>query len=729
MSRKSLTVIFLFSILATSFGKASEFLFQTRDAGNSLLYDLEIARYWDEKMEERLPLTFNHLLSTGYFTTPSARMGEEGEISIGVASVPPYNLINGRLQLFSHLELSGNYRIFKGVKDPGLSPRGFGDYADRGANLKFALFTPEEMDEWIPGLAFGVEDFIGSKKFTNYYVVATEVVKPIGLEASLGWGWGRYSGHSQGFFGGASWFPFWRGGLLGLEPLAFAIEYDPIDYSNPKKEPHPDGRVVHSSFNYGLKWAFSDLLYFTASRIRGDDYAVSGAFNYNWGAATGFLPKVRDPLPYIAPRDTEPIGYYRPEAVMIQSLNFAFEEQGFFLTKAWLEQSMDEMGCLKQTLWISVMNQRYRQEYISRDRIQYLLSALTPSNVSKVVVIMESYGLPCQQYIYTRELLERFACKCISPFEFDLLTPRLEAEAPCSNAHPIFYQRLDPWRLRVSPRLETFFGSSKGKFKYDFGLKAELDGFLPYDIFYELQLSYTLLSTVNDVGDFDFYNPSQLPNVLTDYVNYRKKRVFSTDRAYLQKNWNLGNGWFTKAAGGYFQVNYAGLAGETLYYPANWNFAIGVEGAVLKKRRYNGLWFQSSLRVLEGYTPTYRHYSTLQQFFFNFYYDIPEWKIASKVGVGKFLAYDTGARFELTRYFESGLRISGWLTYTNAGDTMHGESYYNRGIAIELPLDLFSRGSSRRVWNYGLAAWLRDAGAFIPTGRSLFEIVNRERRN
>lgn len=711
---------FLFIFFASSL--CADPLFETRDRCTALLYDLDVARYWDEKMNERLPVVFNHILTAGYFTTPSARMTDAGEIAFGGAHVPPYNLLSARIQPFRLLDFSANYRLFSGVDDPGLSPHGFGDYADRGANVKYALMIPEDSQNVLPGLAIGVEDFMGSKKFLNYYIVATQVLINIGLEMSLGWGSGRYThGSSRGFFGGAAYFPFWECGNRWVEGLALAAEYDPIDYSNPNREPHPDGRVSNTPINVGIKWNFSDLITASASYIRGDAFACAGALHYNWGETFGVVPKINDPLPYVAPRNIEPIGCYRPEEAMIQELYYAFEDQGFLL----MEATMDEENNCRR-LWISLINQRYRQEHIARERIEHLLAALTPTNVDSVIVCIESFGLPCHQYVYSRELLKRYCANAIGLYEFNLLTPRMEAEPPCG--HTIFYQRLDPWKTRISPRLETFFGSKKGKFKYDFGVKADVEGFLPYDIFYECQASYTLLSTIHDVGDFDVYNPSQLPNVLTDYVNYRKRRVFSTDRAYLQKSWNCGGGFFTRAAGGYFQVNYAGLAGEVLYYPAWSNLAIGLDGAVLKKRRYNGLWFQSKLRKLEGYTPTYVPYTVLNQFFLSLYLDIPEWKVATKVSGGGFLAHDKGGRFEVTRYFDSGLRVTLWLTFTNAGDSMHGESFYNRGIAIELPLDFFSRCSHRRVWNYGLAAWLRDAGAFIPIGKSLFETVNRERR-
>ncbi|MCB1180691.1 MAG: YjbH domain-containing protein [Chlamydiia bacterium] len=717
---KYLCVVFL--LLSSLIGEPLTIC--TRDPATALFYDLELAVYFDNLLHERFPITYNHLFSTGYFTTPSARMGCAGDLGIGVIGVPPYIHLNGRMMPFSHLELTANYRVFKGVDDPSLSKDGFGNFADRGANFKIALFTPEDSDYILPGFAFGVEDFMGSKAFTNYFVVATKVWKELGLEGSFGWGGGRYTrGPSKGFFGGVAWSPFWRGRNWLISGISFSAEYDPIDYSNPKREPHPDGQNSHTPINVGAKYKLCNVFDMSASWIRGKEFAYGGSLTVNLGTFKGMFPKLDDPLPYTAPVVTEPIGIHRSEQVMIDHLGFAFENQCFILTGAWIEDT----PCGTR-LWLRVLNEVYRTEKCVKDRIECLLAALCPTNIDEVIVILESYALLTQKYVYPRALLSQKLHKKIGRVEFELLTLRQDPAFPPCSVRRIFYQPLDLWRCRISPRLETFFGSAKGKFKYDLGVKGRLEGFLPRGLYYELQISTAISSTMNDVSDFDRYNPSQLPNVMTDYVNYRNRGQFSTDKAYIQKSWTLKNGLFGRGSIGYFQVNYAGIAGEFLYYPARSTFAIGVDGAILKKRRYNGLGFQNRLRRLDGTRPTYQYYSTLEQWFLTLYFDFPEISVTSKISAGQFLARDKGGCLEVTRYFQNGLRLTGWITLTDAGDKMHGETFYNRGIALEFPLDFFFKHSSKRIFNYGLAAWLRDAGALTTTGRSLFEIINADRR-
>ncbi|MCH9625392.1 MAG: hypothetical protein S4CHLAM123_05660 [Chlamydiales bacterium] len=695
------------------------FPLQAEQSMEELCQALETAAYWDQKLHERFAVTYNHLLSTGIFTTHSARMSEAGSMGFGISSVPPYLNWNGRMQPFCHLECSVNYKVFRGIQDASIGQYGFGDYADRGANLKYAFFTPEDTLYAFPGLAIGVDDFMGSKKFTTYYIVGTQIWLDWGLECSFGWGAGTYTkGPSRGFFGGVNWLPLWECSNAWVRGICISAEYDPTNYKN---DPHPGARNPKTPINVGAKYIYKEFAHLSASYVRGEELAVAGSFHCNWGALDGFIPKVRDSALYTAPIDREPLGCVRPQNVMIQNMNYALESQGFQLTKAWIQNGSD--------LWLRVINNCYRQECVARERLKYLLASLTPSNISTVVVIIESNALACQQYVFNRQRLLDSVEHRIGPYEFDLLTPRQEAcacQPVCSDC--IFQRRYDLWRGRLSPRFETFLGSSKGKFKYDVGLKLDLEGFLPCQWYYEFQISQTALSTLNNVGDFDFFYPSQLLNVATDYVRYRTEGAFTWDKIYLQKSWNFGRGFFGRASGGYFQVNYGGIAGEALWYPVNSLVALGVEGAVVKKRSYTGLGFQSKIRRFKGRDPLYVSVASLQQYFLSLYLDFPNLEIFSKISVGQFLARDKGVRLEGTRYFRNGLRITGWITYTNANDCLHGEKYYDKGVALEVPLDFFYRCSSRKVWNYGMAAWLRDAGYATTTGKTLFETLNRERR-
>lgn len=686
-----------------------------------LFRDLLIVDYWNKKISERLPVYFNHLLQGGYFNMPSARMGQEGEIGGGYATLHPYHTYNLRFQVLDRLELSGNYRVFRGVKDPILSPLGFGDLSDKGANVKFAIIAPEDSDYVLPGVAVGLEDFMGTSAFNARYVVLSQVFLDQNLEFSLGYGWYRL----RGFFGGAQWMPFRKAEHPLLQPVALVAEYDATPYTDPSIERHPRGRKKKSSFNYGLKYRFWDILDFSLGRVRGAVWAFSVSANYNFGYTTGFFPKVDNPLVYQAPQNIEPVGIRRPEMELVQDLIYPFSEQGFDLLR--IDLSSDSCG--QTTLRIYVENRVYRTEYEVKKRLNHLLSNLAPINIDHIIVVLEAKGFPVQEYHFSVDFLHDFSAGEIAAAELNVLSPIIDVSfVNPLYVNTLFKQPRNWFNLEVLPKVHTFFGSSRGKFKYLYGLNLALDGYLWDNVYYTLMLGYAFVSNLGDIQDMDRLNPSQLINVRTDIIRYYQQTGVTIDQAYLQKNWNMGAGWFSRLSVGAFEEEYGGIASEFLYYPVCSDWAVGVEAAILKKRTFNGFGFTSRIRKLQRFKPTYQRFLG-KQYFFNLHYDCKMINIDFHIKAGKFLANDWGIRYQLTRYFDSGLRVSFWYTHTNAKDFINCKRYQDRGVEVSLPLDIFYTHSDRKRWGYGMSAWLRDIGVFARTGDTLFETIRENRQN
>ena len=710
-----LIAFFLLTIsLGTCYG------YDSGDSTCNMIRDLEVVNYWNQKINERLPVTYNHLLQGGYWNMPSARMGQEGEVGVGYSSVPPYRNYNLRVQLIDRLEISGNYRIFRGIDDPILTPLGFGDLSDKGANLKVALLRPEDSDYHLPGIAIGMEDFMGTRNFRAEYVVATQVLLEQNLELSLGYGQHRING----LFGGATWMPFRRCDYSFLQGLSLCAEYDATPYKKEEIEKHPDGRVKKSPINLGIKYRLWDQFDLSVSYVRGTAWAWSIATYYNFGETEGILPKIDDPLLYCAPIVTEPIGPRRPEEAVAQDLLFAMRKQGFDLLEATLEVN----NCSEQVLRLRVENNVYRVESDVRDRLNALLAGLVPENIDLVTVVIMTNNLPVHEYhfymLYVREYADREMCTT----ELNILTPLTEVtcDKPCYS-QCIFKQNLEWWNFEIFPRTHTFFGSSRGKFKYALGINLGLNGFLWDDIYYSMRVGCTFISNLGDLSGIDRLNPSQIINVRTDVIRYYRQRGITFDQAYLQKNWNMGKGWYSRVSAGHFEAAYGGVASEVLYYPIQSDWAIGIEGAFLGKRHVRGLGFTNTVRKLDGFVPSYEKFRG-SQYFLDLYYEWRAVKLDFKIMVGKFLANDYGARYELIRYFPSGMRVYLWYTMTNGHDKINGHRYYDKGVAISMPLDIFYTHSDRSRWGYGMSAWLRDVGVSSCTGLKLYDLI-REQRN
>lgn len=685
-----------------------------------LMNDLLIADFWSKKQCEEFPVTYNNFLYGGLINMPSARMGTEGELGFGYTHVHPYTSWNLRCQLTDRLEISGNYRVFVGVDDPILTPLGFGDMSDKGANFKFALLRPEDSRYALPGIAIGFDDIMGTRNFKAQYVVLTHVFLKQNLEVTLGYGGGRF----HKWFGGFNWMPFRQSCYNYLKGITFTAEYDATPYKDPEIEKHPKGRKSKSPINVGLKYRLWDHLDFGLSYVRGRHLAVTGSASYNFGLTEGFLPKIDDCLPYTAPLNTEPLGPDRPEHVLVQDLIYPFCEQGFTILDVWLCCNDYE----EKVLRLNVVNNKYSQEASVRVRLNHLLAALIPHDIDRVIIVMESDGFPIQEYHFAMEFVRDFGNKLMGQHELKVLSPLTEVDFPDACCDALLFTRPRGWcNMTFLPKTHTFFGSSKGKFKYSLGVNVLFNGYVWYDTYYSLRLGYTLWNVIESSRSVDRLNPSQLPNVRTDIIKYYQQKGMTLDEFYLQKNWNLGRGFYSKVAAGYFEEEYGGVATELLYYPVNCDWAIGIEGALLRKRTYRGLGFTREIRQLHGFQPFHKKFTPCQ-YFLNLYYDCKPCQLDLHIKAGKFLANDYGIRYEISRYFPSGMRVTIWYTYTNGHDKINGQTYYDKGIWISMPLDMFMTSSCRQRWGYGMSAWLRDVGVVGCTGRDLYEMINSQRQ-
>ena len=376
-------------------------------------------------------------------------------------------------------------------------------------NLKFAPFLPEDSDYKLPGLAIGWNDCLGTKSFQSKYVVLTQVLPGLNLEASFGYGWERI----RGLFGGLAYYPFRTCGNMWFDGLSLTAEYDAVHYDC---DPHPGGRDQHWKINYGLKYRFLDTYDLTFSQIRGKKFAFAASAFYNFGCTEGFVPKIDDPLPYRAPKDFEEIGPLRPVDLFLQEIVQAFCAQGFYVER--IISYYD--SCHLKTLKITFENEKYWQECEVRSRLVHILTSLIPDDIDQIYTVQTVEGMPIQEYRFFGTYLREYLYGEISEYELALISPLEDVTCNDSIAPNILYSRDLPWfQPALLPRFHSYFGSSRGKFKYGAGITAEFDGQLPWwHINYRLQLGYLLFSYLKSASDVDILNPSQLINVHTQII-------------------------------------------------------------------------------------------------------------------------------------------------------------------------------------------------------------------
>ncbi|MEI6242500.1 MAG: YjbH domain-containing protein [Chlamydiota bacterium] len=703
--------ILLFFLAANLFSDSEEI---------SLFHDLEVVESINKKIQDQLPFLYNYTLQGGYFTMPSARMKKGGNVGGAFSFVPPYRIWSVNFQYFNHLELSGNYWIYSGIQEGNFGHLGYGDDADRAGNIRLSLLNKGDGLDYLPEIAIGMNDFFGSRRFHSSYIVGTYQFLGANLETTLGIAHGRM----RGLFGALSWSPFRNLPTL-IKNVSFVAEYDSNDYAHHKKE-HPDGKSKKFPINAGIHFSYLDIFHVAVSSLRGKKVATTVSLNYNLGESKGLFTKYNDPPIYTVPINSDPIGIFRSEKEFTHEIAYAFREQGLDLYYATIQITSDK----KKHLWLKVINVKYRKECDVRQRIEAILSSLLPEDIDIVSVVMEADGILTQEYRFKKENLEKFSERKIGPSELKILSPLREASSlPSSyDAFPLYKRTKKASVFTFTPRFLSYFGNAKGKFKYDLGFVTGPQGYLFDYFYYDLSVCYIVTSSSGNISDADRANPSRLFLVRTDAIKYYQTNSFHVETAYVQKSWNIGNGWFFRLSGGYYEIAYTGITGELLYYPVNSVWAVGCEVTPLLKRNYTGLGFQYKVRKLEGSAYKRFPFHGLQ-YFLDFYYDIQSLNVNLKVTLGQFLAKDKGARFEIFRYFPSGFRFSLWYTITNARDVVNNKRYYDKGFSISMPLDFFLPKSSRTRLGYAMSEWLRDMGAKANTGKPLYPTLYNERQN
>ena len=133
--------------------------------------------------------TYGH---TGLLEMPSARVMDDGEFAVTLASGPESFRSTIGFQVFPWLEAAFRYsRINDYFRDTPGATRA--DLLDRSFSLKLRVF---DETEYLPAVAIGFQDIVGTGIYGGEYVVASKAFGD--FDFTLGLGWGRLG--SNGMF-------------------------------------------------------------------------------------------------------------------------------------------------------------------------------------------------------------------------------------------------------------------------------------------------------------------------------------------------------------------------------------------------------------------------------------------------------------------------------------------------------------------------------------------------
>lgn len=251
----------------------------------------------------------------GILEMPSARMAEDGEISINIAYRQDTQRFSTTFQVLPWLEGSFRYSHIPGFLNTS-------NYYDRSFGLKLRLSQEDEI--W-PELSIGIRDILGTGIYGSEYIVASKRFGPFDVSAGLGWGrladraafenpfalafssfrtrppftgeggqvdFGQFfHGRNVGFFGGVTW----QTPVEGVDLLA---EYSTDKYTAERS--FGAGPKMRLPVNVGLAYRVWPSTTITAGWFYGSNWGAIVSFDLD--PKTGPTQRIGPELPLAAIR-------------------------------------------------------------------------------------------------------------------------------------------------------------------------------------------------------------------------------------------------------------------------------------------------------------------------------------------------------------------------------------------------------------------------------------------
>jgi len=612
------------------------------------------------------------------------------------------------------LELSGRYTVIKGVPAVDVGPQ-YGDIKDKAFDAKLRLL---EESVYLPDITVGTQDFLGTRIFAaNFFAMSKRIAN---LDVTLGYGEKRI----DGWFGGMRYFPAWN------KNLGVALEYDVNDYANDPDavqsgvNRHKGGTTLGIEYKFG--WIGTQLAYQDGD-IEANAYVSIPLMKKD------FIPNIDETKPYSTTSPTYPVQDWHKEQEYTHKLIQALSDQGFKDVQVAIHD---------KSLHVTLTHTRISLMSRAVGRAARTILLLGPSDMKSIVItytikdqdvltyhfndiqILQGYfdGLISTSLLQKSMVIEYASPEIKDKYsdQASSLSDLDKEETPVQTiygdeGHFISFKKED--RLSSSMHfipfnMRFYFNDPSGAFHYDIFSLLQYHKHIHHGLFLKTSARLTLLE---DVSDVTLTSNSLLPHVRSDVAEYKKGDPLRLNDLLLNQYFHPARGVFGRYSAGYYEEMYGGSGGQLLYLPQQGNWATDLSVDWLKQREPGG-------------ELNFRHYTVVTALG-AFHYRLPRLGLTATTRVGRFLAGDEGARFELKRRFRSGIELGAWYTITNKKDITSPGSpnnpYYDKGVFISVPLSSMLTKDSQDRANLSLAPWTRDVGQMVESPDDLYRLLER----
>jgi membrane-associated phospholipid phosphatase len=661
---------------------------------------------------------------SGYINMPSAWVEADGTISAGYGYDRPYGSTWISASVLPFLQMTGRYVSINGT--PGFTNvkgeygSAYGRYKDKVVDAKLRLLRESS---WLPEVAVGATDLLGTELFKGQYVVASKTFGSArNIEASLGYGKRR----PDGIFGGLRWAP------LATQGWAVVAEYDANDYKRDFRAGETGASERSKGGSVGLEYRWGWL---GAQVARHRDHFSANAYISIPFAEREFIPKLYEPAPFDpkkAPARVSAAEWQQDSsrgAALVEALikqdfkNVRVELDGNVLKLTLTNNRISNMGRAigrATRTALAFAPEGTRAIHVTYTKLEQPLATYEFQDVPRLTDYLT--GL-VNRDAFLQTVLVRYATPAdrIDDQQGLLTAVREEGNGLAvqagqdGNIVQVVSEDREANRFKVVPKISFFFNDPSGALRYEVAAAANYDKRLGQGTYLNSAFKLNILENVSGVTQ---PSNSLLPHVRTDIAEYKRGSRFKLNRVLLNQYLTLDERVYARASAGFYEEMYRGLGGQILYLPKDSRWATDLTVDALQQRGYKG-WFDKR---------DYKTVTALGALHYKLPYDI-----TATARAGRFLARDQGVRLEFKRRFQSGVEIGAWYTKTNGKDITNPGTptnpYNDKGVFLSVPLNIMLPTDTQANAGVGLSPWTRDVGQMVASPGDLYDLFEQPRRD
>lgn len=650
--------------------------------------------------------------SPGVVDMPSAEMLDDGSTAL-TSSLFGSTLRNTlTFQITPKLQGSFRYSVIDDF---------YGDLGalyDRSFDLHYQM---ADEGKYMPAIALGLRDFGGTGIYSSEYVVATKAVTP-NFKVTGGLGWGRL-GERDGFAspftsisdayatrpdtgaGGISTtgqldFGAWFKGDVAVfggvewqatQKLSLLAEYSSDTYS---REAGLGLIEQKSPYNFGLNYQFNNGVDLGVYYLYGTDVGVR--FNYIIDNKTEAFPSGGEESPdaLLARNDLAAASWNQPnpKRTLSDTVKLRLADQGL---------SLEGLSIQGDRATMRIINTRFPSEAQALGRAARALANALPANVETFEITFIAGNLPTTTATLRRSDLETLEFAFDGAAESRKRTKLSDAagvgrEGELAGLYPKFTYGLTPY---LTP---SFFDP-------DQPIRAEIGAALSASytpmpgLIFSGQLRQPILESISSTVRV---SDSVLPHVRSDGARYAQEADLALSFLTAEYFFRPAPNMYGRVTTGYLEQMFGGVSAEVLWRPVESRLALGAEVNYVGQRDFDTRFGFQDYRIATGHASAYYAFDN---------------GFHGQLDVGRYLAGDWGATVGLNREFKNGVKVGAFFTLTDASFEEFGEGSFDKGIVLEVPLNILTGKPSQSGLTQTIRPVQRDGGARLNVRNRLYE--------